>query len=159
MSPEESLAQPFAPKIVKKLPKKIVSQDKQMVKFEVKVVGYPKPEVKWSKQGEEIVQSDEFQIENTDDGTSILIINEIYPDDTGEIKCEAFNSVGVSETVTRFVVEGNEMGDNMKKKFTSNDYDNCFQYPKICSKHTSSYTFIKSPLNVFIVSFMCFIIP
>lgn len=106
MSPEESLAQPFAPKIVKKLPERIVSQDKQMVKFEVKVVGHPKPEVKWFKQGEEIVQSDEFQIENTEDGTSILVINEIYPDDTGEIKFEAFNSVGVAETFTQFFVEG-----------------------------------------------------
>lgn len=77
-----------------------------MVKFEVKVVGHPKPQVKWFKQGEEIVQSDEFQIENTEDGTSILIINEIYPDDTGEIKFEAFNSIGVAETFTQFFVEG-----------------------------------------------------
>lgn len=107
MSPEEiDMAQPFAPKIVKKLPQTTVSQDKTMVKFEVKVVGHPKPTPKWFKQGEEIVPSEEFQIENTDDGTSILIINEIYPDDTGEIKFEAFNSVGVAETVTQFFVEG-----------------------------------------------------
>ena len=106
MSPEESLAHPFAPKIVKKLPETIVSQDKQMVKFEVKVVGSPRPDVKWFKQGEEVFQSDEFQIENTEDGTSILVINEIYPDDTGEIKFEAFNEVGVAETITHFFVEG-----------------------------------------------------
>lgn len=106
MSPEDSLTQPFEPKIVKKLPKKVVSQDKQMVKFEVKVVGYPKPETRWFKQGEEIVPSDEFQIEDTDDGTSILIINEIYPDDTGEIKFEAFNALGTTKTVTQFEVEG-----------------------------------------------------
>lgn len=77
-----------------------------MVKFEVKVVGHPKPEVKWSKAGEEILQSEEFQIENLEDGTSILIINDVYPDDTGEIKFEAFNSVGVAETFTEFIVEG-----------------------------------------------------
>jgi Immunoglobulin I-set domain len=77
-----------------------------MVKFEVKVVGHPKPEVKWLKAGEEILPSDEFQIENLEDGTHILIINDVYPDDTGEIKFEAFNSVGVAETITEFVVEG-----------------------------------------------------
>jgi hypothetical protein len=82
------------------------SQDKQMIKFEVKVVGHPKPETKWLKQGEEIFPSDEFQIENLEDGTSILIINDVYPDDTGEIKFEAFNSIGVAETITQFFVEG-----------------------------------------------------
>lgn len=133
MSPEESLAQPFAPKIVKKLPETIVSQDKQMVKFEVKVVGHPKPEVKWFKQGEEIVQSDEFQIENTDDGTSILVINEIYPDDTGEIKFEAFNSVGVAETFTQFFVEGNGKVSNHRRMYFLSFFNflkNFFQHAK-----------------------------
>jgi hypothetical protein len=77
-----------------------------MIKFEVKVIGHPKPKVRWLKHGEEIIPSDEFQIENLEDGTSILIINDVYPDDTGEIKFEAFNSVGVAETITQFVVEG-----------------------------------------------------
>lgn len=106
LSPEETMAHPFAPKIIKKLPESTVSQDKQMVKFEVKVVGHPKPEIKWLKHGEEIIPSEEFQIENLSDGTSILIINDVYPDDTGEIKVVAYNSVGVAETMTQFFVEG-----------------------------------------------------
>lgn len=77
-----------------------------MVKLEVKVVGNPKPKIKWLKQGEEIVPSDEFQIENLEDGTSILVINDVYPDDTGEIKFEAVNAIGVAETATEFFVEG-----------------------------------------------------
>lgn len=83
-----------------------MSKDKQMLKLEVKVIGHPKPESKWLKQGEEILPSDEFQIENLDDGTSILVINDVYPDDTGIIKFEAVNSSGVAETTTEFVVEG-----------------------------------------------------
>lgn len=90
---------------MKQLPVKTVSQDKQIVKFEVKVEGEPKPTVKWLKQGEEIFPSDEFQIENLEDGTSILIINDVYPDDAGEIKFEAFNALGVAETVSEFIVE------------------------------------------------------
>lgn len=80
------------------------------MKFEVKVIGHPKPKVKWLKHGDEILPSDEFQIENLDDGTSILIINDVYPDDTGEIKFEAYNVVGVAETTTKFeVVEGKNL--------------------------------------------------
>jgi titin len=77
-----------------------------MVKFEVKVIGVPKPETKWTKQGQEIFPSEEYQIENFEDGTSILIINDVYPDDTGEIKFVALNSLGVVETFTEFCVEG-----------------------------------------------------
>lgn len=80
-----------------------------MIKFEVKVIGHPKPNIKWLKHGDEIIPSDEFQIENLDDGTSILIINDVYPDDTGEIKFEAYNAVGIAQTVTQFeVVEGEQ---------------------------------------------------
>lgn len=88
-----------------------------MVKLEVKVTGHPMPERKWFKEGEEIVPSDEFQIENLDDGTSILVINDVYPDDTGVIKFEAVNSVGKAESTTEFVVEGNL--ESFHKSFTA----------------------------------------
>lgn len=115
-----------------------VSQDQAMAKFEVKVIGHPKPEIKWLKAGEEIIPSDEFQIENLEDGTSILVINDVYPDDTGIIKCEAYNSVGIAETVTEFIVQG-----------IINICD-CFSFlifsenlkSKICSKFIPLYTFI-----------------
>lgn len=82
-----------------------------MVKLEVKVVGFPKPETKWVKDGLELFASEEYQIENLEDGTSILVINDVYPDDTGEIKFEAYNTLGVAETVTQFVVEGTIITD------------------------------------------------
>lgn len=69
--------------------------------------GKPKPENKWFKQGLEIQPSKEFQIEEFEDGTSILTITETYPDDTGEIVFEAHNSLGVSTTTTYLSVEGN----------------------------------------------------
>jgi Immunoglobulin I-set domain len=115
LAPEE-IVTPFAPVIVKELEKVTKSQDKAMAKFEVKVIGHPKPKVKWLKHGEEITPSDEFQIEKLDDGTSILIINDVYPDDTGEIKFEAYNVVGVAETTTQFVVEGKKGFPQMIKK-------------------------------------------
>lgn len=66
------------------------------------------PKGKWMKHGEEIIPSNEFMIENFEDGTSILTISEVYPDDTGEIVYEAHNPLGVAVTTTELVVESVE---------------------------------------------------
>lgn len=77
-------------------------------RLEVKAVGKPMPKGKWLKHGEEIKPSNEFMIENFEDGTSILTITEVYPDDTGEIVYEAQNPLGVAVTSTELVVESVE---------------------------------------------------
>lgn len=87
----------------------------------MKVKGKPKPEGKWYKQGVEIVPSQEFLIEEFEDGTSVLTIAETYPDDMGEIVFEVHNSLGVSTTTTYLSVEGNDslilnVKDDIKKK-------------------------------------------
>jgi hypothetical protein len=61
------------------------------------------------RAGEEIIANEEYQIETFEDGTSILVINEIYPDDTGEITFEAHNALGVAETTAEIVVGGTEI--------------------------------------------------
>lgn len=81
--------------------------------------GKPKPEGKWYKQGVEIVSSQEFQIEEFEDGTSVLTIAETYPDDTGEIVFEAHNPLGVSTTMTYLTVEGNVLFFIYFKNFTN----------------------------------------
>lgn len=65
----------------------------------------PKPEIRWLKQGIEINQSQEYQIEELEDGTSILILPEVYQDDTGEISFEAHNYLGVTSTIAALSVE------------------------------------------------------
>lgn len=72
----------------------------------MKAVGKPKPVGKWLKHGEEIIPSNEFVIENYEDGTSVLTISEVYPDDTGDIVFEAHNPLGVAITQTELTVEG-----------------------------------------------------
>lgn len=72
--------------------------------LEVKAVGNPKPTVRWYKQGTEIVPNKDFQVENFEDGTSVLTIMEIFPDDVGEISCEVQNELGVDQTVTELQV-------------------------------------------------------
>lgn len=96
----------FAPQIVKELPTVVMTQERELTKLEVKVLAQPKPQIRWLKANEEIIPSDEFQIENFEDGTSILIINDIYADDSGTITFEAHNAIGAAVTTTELVVEG-----------------------------------------------------
>ena len=74
--------------------------------MEVKVEGTPKPTVEWYKEGSLIKSSPEFQIENFEDGTSVLTIPQVFPDDVGEIMCEAHNELGVSTTVALLYIPG-----------------------------------------------------
>ncbi|XP_011704408.1 PREDICTED: titin [Wasmannia auropunctata] len=96
----------IVPEIIKKLPQLVSSKDGELTRLEVKVKGKPKPKGKWYKQGVEIVSSQEFQIEEFEDGTSVLTIAETFPDDTGEITFEAHNPLGVSTTTAYLSVEG-----------------------------------------------------
>lgn len=41
-----------------------------------------------------------------EDGSSVLTIKEVFPDDSGEIRFEAFNPLGVATTKTELLVEG-----------------------------------------------------
>jgi hypothetical protein len=74
--------------------------------MEVKVDGKPKPKVKWYKQGAEVIPSKDFQVEEYEDGISVLTIPEVFPDDAGEITCVAENEFGVATTAVELVVEG-----------------------------------------------------
>lgn len=96
----------FAPKILKDLPEQTIPKPGEVTKLEVKVTGKPKPKVKWFKEKELIQPSEEYQIEEFDDGTSVLVINNVYPDDQGEITFEAHNPLGVAVTTTELSVEG-----------------------------------------------------
>ncbi|KAJ8952457.1 hypothetical protein NQ314_007533 [Rhamnusium bicolor] len=97
-----------APRIIKKLPQVISTKDGDVTRLEVKAIGKPKPEGKWLKHGTEIIPSNEFVIENLEDGTSILTITEVYPDDSGEITFEAHNPLGVAVTSTELLIETTE---------------------------------------------------
>lgn len=110
-------------------------------RLEVKVKGKPKPEGKWYKQGQEIMPSEEFQIEEFDDGTSILTITETYPDDTGEIVFEVHNPLGVSTTMTYLSVEGND-------SFIPNEeaiFENCRSFANLLD--TSSFQLRSSSIG------------
>lgn len=110
--------------------------------MEVLAVGKPKPEGKWFKQGEEIIPSKEFIIENLEDGTSILTITESYPDDVGEIVYEAQNPLGVAVTSTQLLIETTEGESKTKQPLLTFFYFFSERNPSILLNFLSLYFFI-----------------
>ena len=72
----------------------------------MKVESYPRSTVFWYLNGKEIQPSKEFGIDNLEDGTSILTLSEVFPDDAGELMCEAHNDKGVVTTIAHLNVTG-----------------------------------------------------
>lgn len=65
------------------------------VKFEVKVIGYPSPKLKWLHNGEEIEpRGSHVKITQNPDGTVTLLIENAKPSDVGEYQVIATNDVG-----------------------------------------------------------------
>lgn len=75
-------------------------QDGQQTRLQVRVVGEPKPKVSWYKAGVQIMPSTDFIIDDFEDGTSVLTIAEVYPDDVGEVVVVAENPLGVVTSTT-----------------------------------------------------------
>ena len=69
--------------------------------------GKPRPKIRWYRHTKELLPSADFTMIYLDDGTVTLIVNEIYPDDSGEITCQAKNKYGIAVTTSTVTVTGN----------------------------------------------------
>lgn len=65
------------------------------VRYDVKIIGYPPPTLKWLHNGEEILPGSEHaKIINNPDGTASLIIDKALADDAGAYQVVATNDTG-----------------------------------------------------------------
>lgn len=60
----------------------------------VKIVGEPKPEVKWFKNGEELVPDGRIHFEEKPSGTHSIVIDNVLPGDAGNYTCVIGNPAG-----------------------------------------------------------------
>lgn len=72
----------------------------------MKIEAFPKAVVTWYLNGKELIPSKEFGVDNLEDGTSILTMAEIFPDDSGELMCEAQNDKGIATSITLLNITG-----------------------------------------------------
>lgn len=68
-------------------------------------LGCPTPEVLWLQNGKEIQESEDFHFESKGNQHSLLI-QEVFPEDTGTYTCEAWNEVGETRTEASLTVQG-----------------------------------------------------
>lgn len=74
------------------------AKEGETVSFECKVVGAPKPEVRWYKDDKEVKPSKHITIESKPDGTQRLVVKQAVDADVGDYRCEAVNAAGAAET-------------------------------------------------------------
>lgn len=66
----------------------------------VKVVGTPKPSVRWFVNNKEVVEISEIIIEEIEENVFTLTIKKVKPKFLGPVTCEAYNELGVIRTTT-----------------------------------------------------------
>ncbi|CAH1393217.1 unnamed protein product [Nezara viridula] len=65
--------------------------------LETKITGYPKPDIKWMKDDQEILMNDKFKLLYEDEETIALVIKNVSLNDRGEYHVVATNLSGVAE--------------------------------------------------------------
>ncbi|CAL4067925.1 unnamed protein product, partial [Meganyctiphanes norvegica] len=92
------------PYFCQQLEKRIEIKEGSSVRLLAKIVGYPRPEVKWYADGQPLGINEGRTIESYEDGTEALTLNSAFIDDCGEYTCEAMNRNGIDTTTTQLVV-------------------------------------------------------
>lgn len=80
--------------------------DGDSVKLECHVEAKPEAEIRWEKDGNELLEND-GDFSTTHDGErAILSIKRVYPEDEGEYTCIASNSIGKTISSACIIVDG-----------------------------------------------------
>ncbi|XP_035532540.1 myosin light chain kinase, smooth muscle-like [Morone saxatilis] len=66
--------------------------------------GHPPPEVVWLHDGQEVTESEDFHLLR-EENRCILLIQEVFPEDTGTYSCQAWNQYGEDHTQCQLTVE------------------------------------------------------
>lgn len=85
-------------------------------RFDVRVVGNPKPKIEWSKGGKPITDGGRFRIEQSDDLHSLFIENASM-DDFGSYKCVASNEAGRMQCSARLDVKERDIAPEFSDEY------------------------------------------
>lgn len=95
LPPDDSLMCP--PSFLSGLNPNMEIIDGTRLELKVSVKGDPLPQVTWTKEGKELASNDIIEVKYKN-GVAFLIVNEIYPEDSGKYTCKATNAKGSVET-------------------------------------------------------------
>jgi titin len=94
---------PSKPYFTQQLQNKDV-QEGSRAHFKCEVAGFPEPEIIWYHNDKVLKDTKDFEL-NFDGERCVLIIREVYLEDSGEYKCTAKNAHGSAHTTCRLIVE------------------------------------------------------
>ncbi|XP_045910375.1 myosin light chain kinase, smooth muscle-like [Micropterus dolomieu] len=92
-----------APRFVRRLADLKV-MDGSRVTMTVELTGNPIPEVVWLHDGQEVTESEDFHLLR-EENRCTLLIQEVFPEDTGTYSCQAWNQYGEDHTQSQLTVE------------------------------------------------------
>lgn len=75
--------------------------------LEAKILGFPKPDVKWFHDGQEVKPSGRLKFLFEDQESMTLVIKNVTADDAGIYKIVAKNELGEDSTELKLTVKGN----------------------------------------------------
>ena len=75
-------------------------------RLECRVIGFPRPSIRWYKNGENITSHRRYKFDYSRDGYIVLIIENISQKDQGVYQCRADNSEGMASTSAKLHVKG-----------------------------------------------------
>ncbi|XP_076602371.1 myosin light chain kinase, smooth muscle isoform X4 [Chaetodon auriga] len=78
--------------------------DGSRVTMTVELTGHPPPEVMWFHDGQEVTESEDFHLLR-EGNRCTLLIQEVFPEDTGTYSCQAWNQYGEDHTQSQLTVE------------------------------------------------------
>ncbi|XP_074550631.1 myosin light chain kinase, smooth muscle [Halichoeres trimaculatus] len=92
-----------APQFIRRLTDLNV-MDGSRVTMTVELTGDPPPEIVWLHDGQEVTESEDFQLLR-EENRCTLLIQEVFPEDNGSYSCQAWNQYGEDQTQCHLTVE------------------------------------------------------
>lgn len=76
------------------------------IRLECYVSAIPEPTIRWEKDGRKLIQTNDELSTSYDGECAILTIKRVYPEDEGEYKCIASNTIGQTISSACIIVDG-----------------------------------------------------
>lgn len=81
-------------------------QEGERFTFECRVVGHPRPDINWHKDGIPILNNPDYLTNSEPDGLCSLTIEETFAEDSAKFSCTATNEAGSAGTEAVLKVKG-----------------------------------------------------
>ncbi|XP_046661147.1 obscurin-like isoform X1 [Homalodisca vitripennis] len=103
-SVNQLMREPQKPKLTTEVKKQQTSVGGTAM-LELKVEGFPKPEVKWTHDGKEIEAGGRFKFLHDEEESMSLVIKNVQSEDAGDYKIQAVNDLGEDTDVVHLTVK------------------------------------------------------